>query len=458
MRIAVNHGTSKCRGKYRIHGALGRVATAPREETSPSGPKPIRWLPAFLAAALVLSTLETRAQDLLRIGTSGDYTPFSVWVEAGKGSPHYAGFGPELARAYARDRGLSPRFIAFRWPELMRDLEAGRFDVAMSGITVRPERSLAGRFTSPVARSGAVALVPNEAAITSAADLNAPGVRVSVNAGGHLERTARKKLPRATIIAVADNRAVMAALKSGSVEAVITDTREAPHWQAEMSGLRVVGPFTRDYKALWVRSDLPDLARDLDAWLLARELDGQMSAWRAQHLGDAPESESHRPVLDALLAAMAERLALMPLVAEAKRHAGSPVEVPEREVRVIAAALGQVRETESANGVEESQRLPAPAVRQFFTAQIEAAKAIQRAVLAEPAPAGEEPPVSLEDSLRPALLRIGDRIARLIVRLPPGIPAQVIGPRSEREFSGLGLPQPRIDALARGIASLRPEP
>jgi len=66
--------------------------------------------------------------------------------------------------------------------------------------------------------------------------------------------------------------------------------------------------------------------------------------------------------------------------------------------------------------------------------------------------------VSLEDSLRPALLRIGDRIARLIVRLPPGIPAQVIEPRSEREFSGLGLPQPRIDALARGIASLRPEP
>ena len=418
----------------------------------------MRWLPGFLAAALLLSTLEARPQDALRIGTSGDYTPFSVAVEEGEGSTRYAGFGPELGRAYAKDRGLSPRFVAFRWPELMRDLEAGRFDVVMSGITVRPERSLAGRFTSPVARSGAVALVPTDAAFASAADLDAPGVRIGVNAGGHLERTARKHFPRAAIVAVPDNRAVMAALQSGSVEAVITDTREAPHWQAETEGLRVVGPFTRDSKAIWVRNDLPDLARDLDAWLLARELDGQMSAWRKQHLGDSPESEINRPVLDALLAAMAERLALMPLVAEAKRRAGSPVEVPEREARVIEAALGQVRKSEALSGVAKSQRLPAEAVRQFFVAQIEAAKAIQRAALAEPAPGGGGATPSLDNTLRPALLRIGERIARLIVRLPAEIPAQVIRPRSEREFSGLGLPQPRVTALARGIAGLRPAP
>ncbi len=47
----------------------------------------------------------------------------------------------------------------FKWPELIADLRAGQFDVAADGITVRPERSVAGRFTVPIARGGAVLLL-----------------------------------------------------------------------------------------------------------------------------------------------------------------------------------------------------------------------------------------------------------------------------------------------------------
>ena len=91
---------------------------------------------------------------MLRVGTSGDYAPFS----SGDGGSR-AGFDIAVARAYAEERGLGLEFVRFRWPDLVRDLAAGRFDVAMSGVTVQPRRSLAGRFSVPVVESGAVLLM-----------------------------------------------------------------------------------------------------------------------------------------------------------------------------------------------------------------------------------------------------------------------------------------------------------
>jgi chorismate mutase len=144
----------------------------------------------------------------------------------------------------------------------------------------------------------------------------------------------------------------------------------------------------------------------------------------------------------------------MPWVAEAKRDAGSAVEVPEREARVINAALAQVRETEEANDIAPAQRVRAAAVRELFAAQIEAAKSIQHAVLRRPRPPGQAPPPALDTVLRPALLRIGERIAWLIVQLPPGIPDDVIRARSQSQLRGLGLAEERIDDLALGLIAV----
>ena len=54
-----------------------------------------------------------------------------------------------------------------------------------------------------------------------------------------------------------------------------------------------------------------ELADDLDAWLLEREADGTLAALRASHLGEGAAAPVATP-LGALLAALDERLALMP--------------------------------------------------------------------------------------------------------------------------------------------------
>ena len=92
----------------------------------------------------------------LRVGTSGDYAPFSTRNEAGA----TVGFDAELAEQLANDLGVSLRWVPFRWPELARQLAAGEFDVAMGGVTWQPARAVSGYMTRAVARGGHRVLNP----------------------------------------------------------------------------------------------------------------------------------------------------------------------------------------------------------------------------------------------------------------------------------------------------------
>ena len=110
----------------------------------------------LLLGAPIAGYAENAGSKVLRIGTSGDYAPFSMAYGARAGSAWQPqGLDIAVANAYARDRGLTIEWVQFRWPDLRAALANKRFDVAMSGITQRPERSLVGRYTVPVAITGA---------------------------------------------------------------------------------------------------------------------------------------------------------------------------------------------------------------------------------------------------------------------------------------------------------------
>lgn len=371
------------------------------------------WLAILLAIWLAAIGAGADDRPALRVGTSGDYAPFSFDPE---GPEPLGGLDVELARAFAASRGESVELVRFAWPDLERRLAAGDFDVVMSGVTVRPERSLLGRFTAPLVESGAVVLV-REGAVPGTLDaLDDPEMTLAVNAGGHLERATRARFPSATIRAVPDNAAVLGELLAGRAEGAVTDTLEAAAWRERSSGLEVIGPFTRDRKAWLVRADAPDLAAELDAWLAAREADGTLASLRSRFTPGAPRSATAAP-LGALVAAIDERLSLMPFVAEAKRSAGAPVRDPAQEARVLEDAVASARRAAAAAGI----RPPSDAcVRRLAQAQMDAARAIQEAVLAGP-PSAKAPAPDLAAVTRPALGRISSRVAAALTALPAGL-------------------------------------
>jgi len=380
------------------------------------------------------------AHATLRAGTSGDYAPLSIW----KGD-RVEGFAPALIAAFASREHLEVSWTRFRWPGLTEDLRGGRFDLAADGITVRPERSIAGRFTVPIARGGAVLLVRRAVGLQLGA-LDRPGLRVVVNQGGHLERVARGLFRAAALRVIPDNEAVRVAFAQGEADAALTNTFEAPGWAAGVADVEQLGPLTQDVTAIWVRADRAELADRLDAWLLDQEERGELASLRTRWLGAGGGPRAASPV-SALLAATAERLALMPFVADAKRRTGMAVEDTTQEERVITASANAVAHAAQERGQPAPRR---ELVDAFFRAQIEAAKAVQQ----RDTPAAPAATYALDADLRPAIARISARMARLAVRVPRGTDRAAVIAEARVDLAGTGLASESIDRIGAALAAL----
>ena len=345
------------------------------------------WLGACRESA------DTPAVRILRVGTSGDYAPFSLAGE---------GFDVEIARRFAADGGYRIEWVPFRWPDLTRSVEEGRFDVAMSGVTWRPDRAVHGFMTRAVAVGGPCVLGDPD------------GRRVAVNRGGILERWARAELADRELRAVDDNRALPGLLAAGEVEAVVTDSFELPSFRRQLEQRGGVATTERcerpsDRKVYWVvPSRSGDLGPELDRWLARNE--DRIRAVREHWLGAADPRDAATHVGDLL----ARRLSLMPAVGAWKRARGLPLEDAERETRVLAAADRQARDA----------GLAPAAARQLFEMQIELAKRVQ-------ARSSEPESLSLE-ALRPLILALGDRILEALVAFRDA-PAGPSGPGSFAE-------------------------
>ena len=330
----------------------------------------------------------------LRVGTSGDYPPFSL-----ERREEFTGFDVEVARRFAHDTDRPLELVRFRWPELAADLAAGRFDVAMGGITLRPERAVIGTFTRPVLEVTAVVLVRTGLASTTA-ELDRPTIRLAVNAGGHLEQVAHRFFPHVGLLP-SPNDALTGLLRDDQADAVLTDDVEADVLAAALPDTVRLGPLTRDRKAYLARDPLR--AAELDAWLRAREEDGTLAELRARWFGAT--RQNRRSAFDSDLAALVSlidlRLALMPAVAVAKETAGLPVADPAQEDRVIARVRTRAR----------ARDLTPESIEALFRAQLAAARAVQDAYLAQvPAERPAVPTLDLQRDARPALAAISDAI------------------------------------------------
>ncbi|MGI9590340.1 MAG: hypothetical protein ACR2P8_03150, partial [Myxococcota bacterium] len=122
-----------------------------------------------------------------------------------------------------------------------------------------------------------------------------------------------------------------------------------------------------------------------------------------------------------------------------------------REARVIESALDNLRAAAETAGVEPPDE---GSVRVFFRAQMSAAKAVQwRAVKDDDFRPAELP--DLDDALRPALLRIGARIAQLLLALPPELEADAVGAAAARALRAPYLEPADRESLVEAITALR---
>ena len=216
-----------------------------------------------------------RAAGVLRVGTTGDYTPFSLKQPGGS----YQGADIDMAHDLAERLGVGIEFVPTVWVDLLDHFLAGHFDIAMGGVTVTVERAEKAFFSIPTFVDGKRPLARHQDRdrFTSIAAIDQPGVRLIANPGSANEAFARAHFTRATVIIHHDNASVFDEIVAGRADVMITDGLEADHQarlHPELCAVPVPAPFTRLEKAYMFARD-PAMKVYIDGWLDAAFASGQ---------------------------------------------------------------------------------------------------------------------------------------------------------------------------------------
>lgn len=194
----------------------------------------------FLAVALAVSSLsltqlahagprldKIMESKVIRVGTPGDYRPFAIKSDTG-----YVGHDIDVIELMAKEMGVKVEYVPTSWPNLMKDIQTGKFDVAVGGITRNVGRIRYIEMLPGYAPFGKVALVraAEKSKYMSPEDLNKPNVRVIKNPGGTNEAFVLEKLKLAQVSTHDKNAEIPGLIAEGKGDVMITETYEALYY------------------------------------------------------------------------------------------------------------------------------------------------------------------------------------------------------------------------------------
>lgn len=218
----------------------------------------------------------------LRVATTGDYPPFSESKPTGD-----EGVDIDLARRIGARLKRPVVFVRTTWPTLMADLAAGRYDLALSGITVTDARRRVASFSRPYYRGAKRAVVrcADEERLASLAAIDRPKHRVVVNPGGTNEKFVRRHVKKAKIRVTKTNLEIYDVLEAGGADALFTDAIEADYQTKRREAL-CIGAGGERFEPFDIAAMAPkgsSLIEAVDATLAALASSGELAQIFARH-------------------------------------------------------------------------------------------------------------------------------------------------------------------------------
>lgn len=224
------------------------------------------------------------AAGVVRIGVTGDYAPFSL-----DNHGVLSGADIELGKALAANLKAEPVFIHTSWKSLVDDLHRNRFDLAMGGISITPERQAQAEFSTPYASGGKtiIARCRDASRYRDLASVDKRGVRVVVNPGGTNEQYVRANIHKAQITVHNDNTTIFDEIRAGKADLMITDDTEVDLQTHRHPDLCRPNPATLTHadKAIMLPHDAPFVSA-VNAWLQDEIKAGEPDRLIRQGLGE----------------------------------------------------------------------------------------------------------------------------------------------------------------------------
>lgn len=193
---------------------------------------------AVVAASGCTSTKSKKLveEGYLTIGTEAQYPPFEIR----KADDSFYGFDIALGEAIAKELGLKPKFVDTDFASIIASLNAGKFDVAMSAMTITEDRKKSVNFSDPYFDAGLSMAVPINSNKVTVNDLNGAVVGVQLGTTGDLYASELKNIKEIKRYAHAPD--AFLDMKNGKVDAVINDdVVNRPIVAADPTSFKVVG-------------------------------------------------------------------------------------------------------------------------------------------------------------------------------------------------------------------------
>ena len=246
----------------------------------------VMLLPVGIASAGHLEDI--LARGTIRIGTTGDYIPMS-YLNPQTGE--YEGIDAELSKLIAASLGVKIEYVPTTWPTLAADTLAGKFDIALCGISRNYARAktmaMSDAYGEGIFGKTILCRKTDAKKFKTISDLNRPEVRIMINPGGTNEKFARANLTKAKLIVHNENADIPRQIAEGKADIMITETVEAAQYIRKDSRLAaplINAPFTRHSCGILMEKGDQEWLNYINFVLAELRMDGTMAQLETKYL------------------------------------------------------------------------------------------------------------------------------------------------------------------------------
>lgn len=219
-----------------------------------------------------------KARGELIVAMDAGYVPFEVLEADGS----FSGFDVDLINEVAKDMGVKVKIKNVAWNGIIGELNTGKADLIISGMSITDERKQAVAFSEPYFDVGQVVVKrKGDERIKSAKDLEAEGLTIAVQEGTTGEFAVRKKFPKAKLLRFPKADQACLAVVQEKADAVVFDHPFLMSYVAKQGKDTLEGvwePFTEEPIGAAFRKTSPKLVEAFDKTLARLKSDGTYAA------------------------------------------------------------------------------------------------------------------------------------------------------------------------------------
>jgi len=183
------------------------------------------------AAAIAFGASAAQADDIV-VATDTAFVPFEF-----KQGGEYTGFDIEMWKAIAEELGVEYELRPMDFSGIIPALQTGQVDVALAGITIKPEREEVIDFSDGYYDSGFRLMVPADSDIANWDDL--AGKTLAVKTGTSASDWAEANLPDTELRKFPNIDNAYLELRTGRVDAAMHDTPNVLYYIVTADGAPV---------------------------------------------------------------------------------------------------------------------------------------------------------------------------------------------------------------------------